>query len=90
MKSDQYVREHWIDHHLCDSIIEYFKYADKFGETYPGGSSDGFDDSIKKSTEVNFSHVWEGMFGDDIWKLHSYVDLIQGFCTDYILSLIHI
>ena len=84
MKSDQYVREYWCDSLLCDSIIEYYKYADKLGETYPGKISEGTDDTIKKSTEVNFSHVWDGVFGDDIWKLHSYVDLIQGFCTDYI------
>ena len=83
MESDQYVREYWCDSSLCDSIIEYFKYADKFGETEDGGSSEGVDYSIKKSTEVSFRNVWEGMFGDDIWKLHDYVDVIAGFTSDY-------
>ena len=84
MKSDQYVREYWCDNQICDGIIDYFKYADKFGETADGKTSEGLDYSIKKSTEVSFSNVWDGMFGDDIWKLHDYVDLVAGFSVDYI------
>tara|TARA_B100000287_G_scaffold271187_1_gene255340 strand:+ start:925 stop:1491 length:567 start_codon:yes stop_codon:yes gene_type:complete len=84
---DRYVRDYWYDHDGCDKIIDMFKVAHEKGHTVPGkvGGGDASDvkEDRKKSTEISFEDVWNGVLGEDVWGLHDYMDWITECYTDY-------